>query len=79
MVAGILVVAAVAALVLALFGWVIVVQQRTIRKQVETAETLRRACDRERAGREILESELRHVLDTAAVVTMWRKRTGAAS
>lgn len=71
---ALLVAGGAAAVTFVLLAWIIVLQQRLVAKQSETIEKLRRACDRERAGKMVLESELRHTVDSAKVVSLWTAR-----
>lgn len=64
------------ALTFALLAWIIVLQQRLVGKQAETIEKLRRACERERAGKMVLEAELAHTVDAGKVVSLWARRVG---
>lgn len=74
--AALLVAGGAVAVTFVLLVWIIVLQQRLIGKQSETIEKLRRACERERAGKMVLESELRFTVDSAKVVSLWSARSG---
>lgn len=56
------------------FALIVVLQQRLLARQAETIEKLRRACERERAGRQLVMSELRSTVDAAKVVSLWDAR-----